>query len=262
MHFPTRSALTCALVLAAVPCAQAGVESVTAQVDHNDYDQARGSRDVAGVAITGRTASSRWQLNAAHGQRDFGDTAYSGTRLGASLHHDWSRRVSTRTSATFSDDSPVFANRDISHEVKLKVLPNTLLNVSGRYAEYYGATYVSGWSAGAEYYFPRVSASYRYSRNHLSTGGSGNGNTLMLRLKDAQGRGSSQLWMGRGTSAYASDMDPLLLRDTRSTSIFLRRNHPVGEHLMLNAGIGKTWHETRFARFNSISSHLGLGYHW
>lgn len=262
MQSLTRRTLMCALVLAAAPCAHAGVESISTQVDHVDYDQARGSRDVAGAAVAGRIGDTRWQMEAAHGHRDFGDNAFSGTRMGASLHHDWSRYLSTRTSATFSDDSPVFANRDVSQDLMFKVLPNTVLSIGGRYAEYYGNTYLSGWSAGAQYYFPRVSASYRYSRHHLSSGGSGHGNTLMLRLQDAQGGGSSQLWLGSGTSAYVPDMDPLLLRDTRSKSVFLRRNQPLGEHLTLNVGVGKAWHETTFERFSGVSSHVGLGYRW
>lgn len=262
MQYRTHSALMCAFLLAAAPAAHAGVESISTQVDHTDYDQARGNRDVAGLAVAGRMGDTGWQLAATHGHRDFGDIAFSGTRVGASLHHEWSRHLSTRTAATFSDDSPVFANRDVSHDFMFKVLPNTVLNVGGRYAEYYGATYLSGWSAGAQYYLPRASASYRYSRHRLSSGGSGHGSTLMLRLQDAQGRGASQLWIGSGTSAYVPDMDPLLLRDTRSRSVFLRRNQPLGEHLMLNAGIGKAWHETEFERFSGISSQVGLGYRW
>lgn len=262
MQFITRSALSCALVLAGASAAQAAVESISVQLDHADYDAARGSRDVAGVAVAGRTGESRWVLETAHGQRDFGDIAHSGTRAGASLHHRWNERLSTRTVARFSDDTPVFANREVGHDFKLKVLPNTVLHVGGRYAEYFGGTHVSGWSAGAAYYFPRVTAHYRHSRHHLSTRGEGHGDTLSLRLKDAQGRGSSQLWLGSGTSAYAPDMDPVLLRDNRSTSAFLRRNQPIGAHLTLNAGIGKTWHETPFEKYTSLSSQLGLAYHW
>lgn len=262
MQFLTRSTLTCALVLAGASAAQAGVDTLSMQVEHADYDAARGRRDIVGISVAGSTGDSRWVLETAHGQRDFGNVAYSGTRAGASLHHRWNGRLSTRTVARFSDDDPVFANREIGHDFTLVVLPKTVLSIGGRYAEYFGSTYVAGWSAGAGYYFPRVTAHYRYSRHHLSTGGNGHGHTLSLRLKDAQGRGSSQLWLGSGTSAYAPDMDPLLLRDNRSTSAFLRRSQPIGGHLTLNAGVGKTWHETPFEKYTSLGSHLGLTYHW
>lgn len=262
MHYKIPRALLCATMLSATAGAHAGIESISSQVEHADYDSGRGDRDVFGINVTGRAGDTRWQAGVAHGQRDFGETAFSGTRVGASLHHDWSSRLSTRTSAAFSDDNPVFANQEFTQDVKLKLVRNTVFNLGGRYAEYYGGTYVTGWSAGAEYYLPRLTASYRHSRHRLSSGGSGYGNTLSLRLKDAQGRGHTQLWLGNGTSAYAPDMDPLLLRDSRSSSVFLRRSQPLGEHLMLNLGIGKTWHETRHDRFQSISSQLGLGYHW
>lgn len=42
----------------------------------------------------------------------------------------------------------------------------------------------------------------------------------------------------------------------------MRRSQPLGEHLVLDMGIGKTWHRTRLDRFQSVQSHLGLGYHW
>lgn len=262
MQYTLPRALVCALMLSAIPAVHAAVESITAQAEHADYDSARGDREVFGVNVTGRTGDSRWQVGIAHGQRDFGDTAFNGTQVGASLHHDWSRRIASRTNARVSNDSPVFANREFTQDVKLKLVRNAVFNVGGRYAEYYGGTYVAGWSVGAEYYLPRVTAIYRHSRHTLSNGGKGYGNTLSLRLKDAHGRGSTQLWVGNGTSAYAPDMDPLLLRDNRSTSVFLRRSQPMGDHLMLNLGVGKTWHETANNRFDSISSQLGLGYHW
>lgn len=262
MRSMTRGVLSCALTLAAVSSAHAGVDKVSAQFDHSDYSNGYGKRDVFGVDVAGRAADSRWHVGLAHGERDYGGAAYRGTRVQGALHHDWNTQLSTRTAAVVSDNNPVFVNREIAHDFNLKVIPNTLLTVGGKYAEYRGNTYVSAWSAGASYYFPRVTATYRYSKHHLSSGTGGHGNTLSLRLKDAQGNGSTQLWLGDGTSAYAAELDPLLLREHASTRVFLRRNQPLGQHLMLNAGIGKAWHKTRVDRFSSINSHVGLGYHW
>jgi YaiO family outer membrane protein len=258
----TRGALSCALMFIALPTAYAGVDSVSVQLDTIDYADGHGSRDTAGFIVAGKAGDSSWQIDLTHGQRDFGPVAHSGTRFGGSLHHQWTPRLDTRTALVYSDDSPTFVNREINHDFKLKLIRNTVFNLGGRHAEYYGDTRVTGWSAGADYYFPRITASYRYSHHNVSSGGGGHGNTLSLRLKDAEGRGTSQLWIGHGTSAYAPDLDPLLLRDNRSTSVFLRRSQPLGQHLLLSAGMGKTWHETRFDRFTAVSAQVGMAYHW
>jgi YaiO family outer membrane protein len=262
MRSITRGALSCALMLAAASSAYAAVETASVQFDHTDYREGYGKRDVSGVEATGRAGTSSWHVGLAHGERDYGGARYGGTRLSGSLHHTWSDALSTRTSVMYSDDNPVFVNREIAQELHLKVIPNTVLSAGGKYAEYHGSAYVSAWSVGAAYYFPRVTASYRYSKHHLSHGPGGDGSTLSLRLKDVQGKGSSQLWVGTGTSAYSAELDPLLVREHESTRVFLRRNQPLGEHLMLNVGLGKTWHKTRVDRFTSLTSHLGLGYHW
>lgn len=262
MRAMTPGVLACAVMLAALPSAHADDEKVSAQFDHTDYGDGYGTRNVFGVEASGRSADSRWHLGAAHGERDYGGSRYRGTRLQGALQHDWSPRLSTRTAVTVSDDDPVFVNRELAQEVHFKVVPNAVLSAGGKYARYHGDAHVSAWSVGGAYYFPRVTASYRYSRHYLSSGGDGDGSTLSLRLKDAQGRGSSQLWVGTGTSAYSAELDPLLLREHRATQVFLRRNQPLGEHLMLNVGLGKAWHKTRVDRFTSINSHVGLGYHW
>lgn len=262
MRSITRGALGCALMMAVAGAAHAGVDTVTAQLEHTDYSDGYGRRDVAGVEITGRAAGSRWQLGVAHGERDYGGVAYRGVRLHGGLVHDWTPRLSTRTAVTLSDRDPVFVNRQIAQDINIKPAANTVLTVGGRYAEYYGGSYVTAWSVGAAYYFPRLSVAYRYSRHRLSTGTGGGGSTVSLRLKDAQGKGSTQLWLGTGNSAYTAELDPTLLREHRAKRVFLRRNQPLGEHLMLHAGLGKAWHSTRVDRFSSIESQLGLGYHW
>jgi len=258
----TRGVLLCALILASLESAHADMYAVSAQFDHNDYREGYGSRNVFGVEAAGRAGHNRWHLGAAHGERDYGNASYGGTRLNGSLHRQWSGVFSTRTAVALSNDNPVFVNHEITQDLHYKVMGKALLTASGRYAEYYNHSYVSAWSVGASYYFPRVTASYRYSKHKLSNGPGGDGSTLSLRLKDAQGRGSSQVWVGTGTSTYSANVDPLLLRENESSSVFLRRNQPIGEHLMLNFGLGKTWHKTRVDRFTSLNSHLGLGYHW
>ena len=48
----------------------------------------------------------------------------------------------------------------------------------------------------------------------------------------------------------------------RAIGLFLRRSQPLGEHLVLDVGLGKTWHKTRLDRFQSVHTQVGLGYRW
>ncbi|SMR83882.1 MULTISPECIES: YaiO family outer membrane beta-barrel protein [Stenotrophomonas] len=261
MRFINRGALPCALLLAAAS-AHAGVDRVSLQLDHTDYNEGFGKRDVQTVDVAGRTGASRWHLGLAHGERDYGTSRYSGNRVQGSLHHDWSATVATRTSVIASNDDPVFVNRQINQDILWKVAGQTVLSVGGKYAEYHGSGYVSGWSVGATHYFPRVTASVKHERHRQSNGPDGHGSTVSLRLKDRQGHGSTQLWLGSGTSGYTADADPLLLREHDAKRVFLRRSQPLGEHLVLDVGLGKTWHKTRLDRFQSVHTQVGLGYRW
>ncbi|MGZ0028616.1 YaiO family outer membrane beta-barrel protein [Stenotrophomonas sp. S4] len=261
MRLIIRGALLCALLLA-VSSAHAGIDRVSVQLDHADYTDGFGKRDVQTVDVAGRSGDSRWHLGLAHGERDYGSKRFSGNRVQGSLHQRWGRRFSTRTAFTASNDDPVFVNRQVNQDLQWHVAPQTVLSVGGKYAQYHAGAYVSGWSVGAAHYFPRVTASLRHERHRQSNGPDGHGTTLSLRLKDAQGRGSTQLWLGSGTSGYTADADPLLLREHDARRAFVRRSQPLGEHLVLDMGIGKTWHKTRLDRFQSVQSHLGLGYHW
>ena len=261
MRLIFRGALPCALLLA-VSSAHAGIDRVALQLDHADYTDGFGHRDAQTLDVAGRSGDSRWHLGLAHGERDYGSARFGGNRVQGSLHHTWSPRFSTRTAATASNDDPVFVNRQFQQDLQWKVAPQTVLSVGGKYAEYHAGAYVSGWSVGASHYFPRVTASLRHERHRQSNGPDGHGTTVSLRLKDSSGRGSTQLWLGQGTSGYTADADPLLLREHDSKRVFLRRNQPLGQHLMLEAGLGKNWHSTRLDRFQSVQSHLGLGYHW
>ena len=261
MRFIVRGALPCALLLA-VASAHAGIDRASLQLDHADYNDGFGKRDVQTLDVAGRAGANRWQLGLAHGVRDYGNARFSGNRMQGSLHHVWSPQLSTRTAVIASNDDPVFVNRQVKQDLYWNVAEQTVLSLGGKYAEYHGSGYVSGWSVGASHYLPRVMVSIKHERHRQSNGPNGHGTTVSLRLKDAQGRGSTQLWMGSGTSGYSAEADPLLLREHDARRVFLRRSQPLGEHLALDMGIGKTWHKTRLDRFQSVQSHLGLGYHW
>jgi YaiO family outer membrane protein len=155
----------------------------------------------------------------------------------------------------------VFANRDISQHVNFKAGDSVVLHLGGRYTEYYGDVNARIWTTGASYYRGQWISNYRYTRYHLSDREDGDSHLFSLRRKDRNGAGSTQLWLGRGSSAFAYETLPEL-EDSTSTSISLRRSQPLTENIKLDALIGRTLHDSPHARYHGVSSRIGVGYHW
>lgn len=242
--------------------AEAGMDKATMAIEHIDYSNGHGQRNVASLETVGSFGATTLVLSAAAGKRNYGnDVDFSGSRFHATAYHDWHPKLSTRTSAMLSTNDPVFANRDIAHDFNLKIIPNTVLTAGGRYSEYYGGVHATAWSAGASYYVSRMSVTYRYTGYHLSSGGNGHGNLLSFRLKDATGDGSTQLWLGKGTSIHAYEwLSELQDGEARSASI--RRVQPLTKKVSLDLSVGKTWYETPTTKFNGMSARIGVAYSW
>ena len=81
MRLIIRGALPCALLLLCP--APIGIDRVSVQLDHADYTDGFGKRDVQTVDVAGRSGDSRWHLGLAHGERDYGSKRFSGNRVQA-----------------------------------------------------------------------------------------------------------------------------------------------------------------------------------
>lgn len=245
----------------AMPAVGAEIDLATGY-EYTGFSDNQGRRELAMLEVAGRSGPATLVGNIASGLRRYGDgSQWRATRGSATLYYDWNRRLSTRTLAAVSDDTPVFATRELGNDFNLKLGKQVVLLLGMKRSEYYGGMDANAWTVGASVYRPRWVASYRYTRYDLSNGGDSYGNVLSLKLKDATGRGNTQLWIGQGTGVYAYDWTSRL-QGGRSSSVSIRRVQPYGDALTLSFGIGKAWYETPLSRYDGLNGSVELKVRW
>ncbi|AWH33936.1 YaiO family outer membrane beta-barrel protein [Stenotrophomonas sp. SAU14A_NAIMI4_8] len=252
-----------AVLIAASFSAQAGTELVSANthIEHTDYSDGRGKRDVVTQAVVGDVAGHRVVVDLSHGRREYADSTYNGTKFDAYLYQQWSTRWSGRSQISISTDDPVFANRIFGQSLNLKVGSKVLLHASGRYTEYFGNVRSRAWSGGASYYAGQWVGSYRYTYHDLSNRDSGGSHLASLRRRDSDGHGSTQLWLGHGRSAALYEAMPGM-DGSSSTSISIRRSQPITSRLSADLTIGRAWFDDANGGYRSGTARIGFNYRW
>ena len=206
------------------------------------------NRDWGATALT---------LGASYGKREFGSTSSSSVRLAGTLHHDFGPRFFTRSSIAVSRNQPVFATREIAQDLNFKPMRSAVLTVGGKYARYFDNRDALSWSAGGSYYFKRGFASYRFSSYDVTNLGKSHGHLGSVRIKDGTGSGSTQLWLGSGTSLHDQLQLPVT-REGKYRSIALQRSQPLNDFVGINVGVGRTRYETGLDRYRGTSVSFGL----
>ncbi len=264
-----KSLQICALFLsAALPCAAiagplpptrpiADLGKLVASLDgeYLSYSGPYGSRRIINGTSRVDLGKTNVSIGVANGQRKAGDDKFNATRATVAVAHDWTKRISTRTSVSISSDKPVFVNREFLQEVSYKPLPSTVLTLGGKYSRYYGGVDALSWSAGVAQYFGGGSVSYRFSTYDVQHIGRTTGHLVSLKLKD--NLGSSQLWLGHGTALH----DATWLASPEKgefSSMELRRIQPIGGGVGLMLGVNRAWYKTDSANFHSTGARLGL----
>ncbi len=229
--------------------------------EHTDYSSDRGERDVTQLELGWKSGDHTVLLDLAHGRRDFGGDVHEGERVAVHAYHAWNGRWSGRSLLAYGSDDAVFANRQFGHHVNYKAARNVVLHGGATWSAYHGDVHALAWQGGASIYNGPWTTSVRYTHYDLSNRDDGHSFLMSVRRRDAIGHGSTQLWLGQGTSAFAYDAGPEL-RDTRSKSVSLRRVQPITEKLRLDVTVGRTWHDSAVQRYHGTSGRLGLSYHW
>lgn len=257
-----RSRWVFACLLVGTVSAQAADSWVTAELSHTNYTNGFGERDILSAEYGRRFGANTLVLKALGGSRDYDKgTSFNDAGLSGTLYRHWSDKLSTRTRLAFSKDEPVFANRVLDQEFSYRLFNNTLLSVGAKHTEYAGGVESNAWYSSAAYYFDRVMVRYRYTRDHLSGIDDSEGHLLTVRLKDRQGAGSTQLWLGQGTSVQEYDWSPTVKQGDYK-SVALLRVQPLGQSLALNLGLTQTWYDTPVAQYRGLTSNLGVTYRW
>ena len=116
----------------------------------------------------------------------------------------------------------------------------------------------STWSAGAAYYLRGATLSYRYSLIASNRFGRSGAHQASIRIKDPGGSGSTQLWVGHGSSLYEVDLPRSA--NGRFTSLALQRSQPIDDGIALNIGVNRAWYRTPTGRYSGSGVVAGLSF--
>ena len=78
-----------------------------------------------------------------------------------------------------------------------------------------------------------------------------------FRLKDGRGAGSTQLWLGSGSSLH-EQLQFAGARDGKYRSVAIQRVQPLHGPISLNLGLGRTWYQTDDGRYHGTTLTFGL----
>jgi YaiO family outer membrane protein len=239
MNITAKSILAMSCLACSSPALAAGPASFN--LDHVAYSGGRGVRSVATLdTVIRMSESTKALLTFGTGQRRAGGQATNAVRVDAALTHNWSGKFSSQTSLSLASSGTIFARSQFAQDLSLKLTDGFVATLGGKYSSWAGGDHVKALSAGASYYFPGLSASYRFSLFDSSKLGGSHTHLASLRLSDPHGRGATQLWVGAGTSLY--DVNPTAPSKAGTfTSLALRREQPIGSRFALSAGFTHSW---------------------
>ena len=234
-----------------------GRPTSTLRLEYTDFSKLYGDRAVM-------TADSRFGIGNASrvavslsGGQCRGSGARSRAPQGAvGVDRQWSDRLSTRTSASVASNGSIFAKAQLGQDVSYEIGDGLVATVGGKYASYGHGTNLATLSAGAAYYFRGATLSYRFSLLDSSRLGRSQAHLASVRLKDSGGSGSTQLWVGHGSSLYAADLPRS--GPGKFTSVALQRSQPIGGGIAVNLGINRAWYRTPTGTYHGTGALVGL----
>ncbi len=226
--------------------------SLTAGYNFTDYSGVHGTRHISSVEIKNKLESGAAVFNISQGKRDYGQgESWDALQGRGTLWYNWNPWLSSKTGIAIAENTPVFSRKDLQQDISLKLIPQTLLTFGYRYANYFDDTNMNAWSGGFSLYTGPFITSWRYTYYDTVGIGSSYSNIISLRLNDSNGSGNTQLWLSKGTGAYAYEWDPET-RKGKLKSISLRRVQSLTKQLSLGLTVGKQWYDTPVDNYHSL----------
>jgi len=253
--------MTVAAALLAGSLAHAGESTLTTHAEYIDFNHGYGSKRIIGAELVNKTNRTTVVMSGARGERTYEIERFESTRVIGTVYHDWSDTLSTRTSVTISSDAPVFVHRELAHDFNVKAGKGWLVSAGAKALEYAGDVEATAINVGASYYLPRVTISYKYTRYDVEDLGESNSHLASIRVRDRNGHGHTQLWLGYGDSLHELDWIDAPVKG-RAHGITLRRFQPIGEHLGIGITAGYTDRSTGVADYEGVIGALDLSYRW
>jgi hypothetical protein len=207
-------------------------QTVTPSVETQEFSDGYGSLRTAQIEYKLVTEDTTVVFTPTVGERraaGFSETAIGG---GATIYHDWSDTISTRTSAFFAEDAPVFAQHDFAQDV-------TFL------------------SAGARQYFRFGSVSYRLSWINPEGRDSFLAHLVNVQVKDGSGKGRTSLWLSAGEASISPTQVPNTFSGDDYSAV-LQRVQPITGTISVVPTIGYSSYDRPGSRVDAISVGLGI----
>jgi YaiO family outer membrane protein len=229
------------------------------RLEYTDFSKLYGDRAVmTATSILGTGQTTRFSFSLSEGQRRGGGATSRATGGAVAVDHDWSHRLSTRTAAFLANNGAVFAQRQLSQDISYKLTDRLVGTIGGRFSSYGNRNDVATWSAGAAYYLPGATISYRYSLLASRRFGRSNAHLASLRIKDPGGNGATQLWIGHGTSLFEVNLPRSATG--RFTSVAVQRSQPIGGGVSLTLGADRAWYRTPTGAYRGTGLVAGLSF--
>jgi YaiO family outer membrane protein len=233
--------------------------SSAVRLEYTDFSKLYGDRAVLSAdSRVGIGQSTRFSLSLSEGQRRGTATRTRSTQGAVAVDHDWSDRLSSRTTAALASNGRVFAKAQLGQDISYKIAGGLVGTVGAKYSSYGDRNDVAAWSAGAAYYLRGATLSYRYSLLASNRFGRSHAHLASLRVKDPGGSGATQLWAGQGTSLYEVELPRNA--NGRFTSIALQRSQPIGGGIALDVGVNRAWYETPRGKYRGTGLIAGLSF--
>jgi len=243
--------------VAAALLAQPAAAKVGVLTESTDYSGPYGKRQEMTIESSWDFGKTALVLNASHGKRKFEGASFKGYQLSTSVYRDWNERISSRTSVSLADNSPVFARRELVQDISYKLVPNALVTVGGKYASYYGGVDVASLHAGGSLYFRGGFATYRFGVHDVEGRGRQYSHLASVRLKDPKGSGQTQMWVSAGTALHEQEV-VAAGRHGKYRGVHLQRVQPLAGPLALSLGLGRTWYDTPAGDYQGTKATVGF----
>lgn len=229
--------------------------------DSTSFSADKGWRRTVSAEVSRDFGATAVAFGFGQGERDFGPgkTRHDGIQALARLTHEFGSRVTATTSLGIASNSPVFPRAAFAQDVDVKLGAGTVARLGGRSSRHYGGTVVNAASAGLSQYFGGGFVSYRLSGFRTASKGTTFAHLGSIQLKDPRGSGSTQLWLGAGSSRHDTDWNPEIV-EGKFRSVALKRSQPLGGGVGLSLSLGRTSYDRPFKDYRGTKFGIGLNY--
>jgi YaiO family outer membrane protein len=233
-------------------------QSIGASVETQDYTKGYGSLRSAKIEYRVDFADTTVTFSPTIGERRVSGSSVTALGADATIYHDWSDTISTRTRAFIAEDRPVFANLDFAQDVSVKLADKTVATVGARWARYFGNQDVWFVSGGLRQYFKGGSVAYRLTWVKPENRAAFLAQLASLTINDGRGRGKTQLWANYGGASFDRALDSSFTG--KDYGGLVQRIQPIDKSLSLSLSAGLESYARPAGRIEGTKLGLGLNY--